>query len=75
MDRLYFKIALAATDLAMKANYLAMNANYREDIDQATRPFIPSIYEAVNNAVEVLDLALMRQRITDLDLRDDLTNR
>lgn len=75
MDRLYFKIALAATDLSMKANYLAMNANYREDIDQATCPFLPQIYEVVNNAVEVLNLALMRQRITDPNVRDNLTNR
>lgn len=71
---MYFKIVEKTMDLAMKANYLAMNAIYREDIDQATRPFIPSIYEVVNNAVEVLNLALMQQRITDLELKDEQKN-
>lgn len=75
MDRLYFKIVEASMDLARYANYLAMNANYRDDIYQAIRPMLPQIYEVVNNARDVIDLALMRQRITDPNVRDNLINR
>lgn len=75
MDRLYFKIVEASTELARNANYLAMNANYRDDIDQATCPILPQIYEAVSNARKVIEVALIRQRMTDPVVRDNLINR
>lgn len=67
MDRLYFKLVDESTNLVTSANFLAMNANYRDDIDQATRPILPQIYKAVSNARKVIELALIRQRMTNPD--------
>lgn len=75
MDSLYFKIVEEATELAKNANYLAMNSNYRDDMDQAIGPFLPQIYEVVHSARDFITSALMRQRITDPNVRDNLINR
>lgn len=67
MDRLYYKIVDVAMDLAMNANRLAMNANNSDDIDQAIRPLLPHILNVVDNARDIINLALIRQKITNPD--------
>lgn len=67
MDKLYFKLVYECTNLVKSANFLAMNANNRDNIDLVTRPILPQIYEAVSNARKVVELALIRQRMTDPD--------
>lgn len=75
MDRLYFKIVEASTELAKYANYLAMNANYRDEIDQVTRQMLPQIYEVVNSARDIMLTTLNIQKNIKPTVRENLINR
>lgn len=70
MDRMYFKLAEKAIEVASLANALAMNANHREDVDAATRPELMTLHKAASDLQQMLYKAVCRQMGNDPQERD-----
>ena len=70
MDRMYFKLAEKAIEVAGLANALAMNANHREDVDDATRPELMTLHKVVSDVQQMLFKAVCRQMGNDPQERD-----
>lgn len=70
MDRMYFKLAEKAIEVASLANALAMNANHREDVDEATRPELMTLYKSVSDVQQLLFRAVCRQMGNDPQERE-----
>lgn len=70
MDRMYFKLAEKAIEVAGLANALAMNANYREDVDAATRPELRTLHKALSDAQQMLFRSVCRQMGNDPQERE-----
>lgn len=70
MDRMYFKLAEKAIEVASLANALAMNANHREDLDAATRPELMTLYNAASDLQQMLFKSVCRQMGNDPQERD-----